>query len=171
MSGERSYSNITLSQVSITAITLGKNRRVAGFTPFIIEQWTEDNLSQHIRGAAHWNEVNDEEGYFVFDTLSQTYKEVEYESTTWQWYFITRDTRSRNWVATQPVPQIFQLGRESIRHLTVQAVDVDDSSEGHTQSPSKLKQFLNPTMTTHTITGTSTAAAALTLANTDVTLC
>jgi hypothetical protein len=174
MSGKRSYSNITSSQV-YKAVTLGKNRRltqsqsVAGFTPFVIERQTEDNLSQHIRGAARWNEVNNEEGYFVYDTLSLTYKEVEYESITRQWYFIAKDTRSRNWIAIQPVPQSLQLGRESIHHSTAQAADIDDdSSTGHTNKPSKLKDFLNPKMTTHTMTGTSMAAAALTLANTDV---
>jgi hypothetical protein len=136
-----------------------------GFSPFIIERRTEDNLSQHIRGAARWNKVNDKEGYFVYDTLSQTYKEVEYESITRQWYFIAKDTRSRNWIAIQPVPQSLQLGRESICHSTVQAADVDnDSSQEHKTQPSQLKKFLNLGMTMQT--GTSMAAAALTLANT-----
>ena len=39
-----------------------------------------------------WSEVADEEGYFVFDTLSQTYLPVEYEANTRQWYFIRQDT-------------------------------------------------------------------------------
>jgi hypothetical protein len=134
--------------------------------PFIIERRTEDNLSQHIQGAARWNKVNNKEGYFVFDPLSTTYREVEYESTNRQWYFIVQDTRTRNWVATQPVPQSLQLGRESICHSTVQSIDIDDSTEGHTQSPSKDQQHHSLAMTTQTTTGTSTMAAALTLAGT-----
>ena len=33
--------------------------------------------------------------------------------------------RTRNWIATDMVPQAFRLGRQSIRHSTVQAVEVD----------------------------------------------
>jgi hypothetical protein len=133
--------------------------------PFVIERRTEDDLPTHIRGAARWNEVNDDEGYFVFDPLTGTYRAVEYSEDTRQWYFINQDTRTRNWVATQPVPSSLALGRESIRHSTTQAAEVDDSQAGHTQSPlSQDRQHHRSAMTTQTTT--STAAAALTLAGT-----
>ena len=98
----------------------------------------------------------------VFDTLSQSYLPVEYEVNTRQWYFIRQDTRTRNWIATQPVPSTFNLGRQSIKQSTIQAADVDDS-EGQSNHPTD-HQHHSMAMTTQT--QTSTAAAALTLAGT-----
>ena len=69
-----------------------QSRSVARFNTFIIEKREDDDLPQHIKGAAHWSEVTDEEGYFVFDTLSQSYLPIEYEADTRQWYFIRQDT-------------------------------------------------------------------------------
>jgi hypothetical protein len=57
-----------------------QSRSVAGFTLFIVERRTEDNLPAHVEGAAHWNEANNQEGYQVFDLLSQTYLKVEYDN-------------------------------------------------------------------------------------------
>ena len=139
-----------------------QSRSIAGFTSFIIEKREDDDLPQHIKGAAHWSEVADEEGYFVFNTLSQTYLPVEYEANTRQWYFICQDTRTRNWIATQPIPSTFNLGRQSIKQSTVQAADVDDS-EGQSNHPTDHQHH---SMATTTQTETSTAAAALTLAGT-----
>ena len=133
---------------------------VAGFTSFIIEKREDDDLPQHIKGAACWPEVLDEEGYFVFDTLSQSYLPVEYEPDTRQWYFICQDTQTQNWIATQPVPSTFNLGRQSIKQLTVQAADIDNT-EGQSNHPSDHQH--NSMATTMQ---TSTAAAALTLAGT-----
>ena len=133
--------------------------------PFVIDRRTEDDLPTHIRGAARWNEVNHDEGYFVFDPLSQEYRAVEYEQENRQWYFIHQDTRTRNWVATQPVPSDLRLGRESIRHSTTQGVEVDDSQARHTQSPLEAHQH-NRMATTTQQASTSTVAAALTLAGT-----
>ena len=136
-----------------------QSRSVAGFNSFIIEKREDDDLPQHIKGAACWSEVADEEGYFVFDTLSQSYLPVEYEANTRQWYFICQDTQTRNWIATQPVPSTFNLGRQSIKQSTVQAVDVDDS-EGQSNRPTDHQHH---SMATTTQTST---AAALTLAGT-----
>ena len=118
--GEHSYSNVTLSQVYPKATTLAKGKQrgltqsqsVAGFTPFKINKREDDDLPQHIKGAACWSEVADKEGYFVFDTLSQSYLAVEYEANTRQWYFVCQDMQTRNWIATQPVPSTFNLGRQ-----------------------------------------------------------
>ena len=108
---------------------------VAGFVPGQIERREEPDLSPHIRGATHWNEVSDDEGYFVFDQLNQVYRAVEYEESTHQWYFIKQETRTGNWIAYQPVPSLFQLGRESIKPSTIQAANVDNSQAGTTQQP------------------------------------
>ena len=68
----------------------------------------------------------------------------------------------RNWIATQPVPSTFNLGRQSIKQSTVQAVDIDDS-EGQSNRPTDHQHH---SMATTTQTETSTAAAVLTLAGT-----
>ena len=67
---------------------LTQSRSVHGFKPFIIEQRTEDNLPDHLKGAALWREVNNEEGYWVYDYLRLKYLAVEYDEDKDQWYFV-----------------------------------------------------------------------------------
>jgi hypothetical protein len=96
MSGEHPCRDVTLSQVCRIANMakdkgkrrLTQSRSVAGFKPFTLERRTDDNLPQHIKGAAIWREIEDEEGYWVFDILSTAYLAVEYKEATGQWYFI-----------------------------------------------------------------------------------
>ena len=78
---------------------LTQSRSVANFKAFILERRTDDNLPQHIKGSALWKEIDDEEGYWVFDTLSNSYLAIEYEEDSAQWYFIQQDSRTGNWVA------------------------------------------------------------------------
>ena len=132
--------------------------------PFVIEQQTEDDLPRHIQGSAVWNEIHDEEGYFLFDPLSSSYRVVEYQDENRQWYFVQQDTKTHNWVATQPVPSSLGLGRSSINPSTIQAADIDEEETGHTQSPYQAHQHNSMATTTQTFVGTSTGAAALTLA-------
>ena len=70
--------------------------------------------------------------------------------------------QTRNWIATQPIPSTFNLGRQSIKQSTVQAADVDDS-EGQSNRPTDHQHH---SMATTTQTQTSTAAAVLMLAGT-----
>jgi hypothetical protein len=67
---------------------LTQSRSVAGFKMFILERRTDDDLPQHIKGVAVWKEIEDEEGYWVFDILSNSYLAIEYKEATRQWYFI-----------------------------------------------------------------------------------
>ena len=129
--------------------------------PFIIERQTENDLPRHIQGSAVWNEIHDEEGYFLFDPLSTSYRVVEYQDDNRQWYFIQQDTKTRNWVATQPVPSSLGLGRQSIKHSTTQAADVDEEETGHIQSPSQAHQHNHMATTTQTFAGTSTGCNGL----------
>ena len=130
--------------------------------PFVIERREEDDLPRYIKGSAIWNKVHNQEGYFLFDPLSATYQEVEYQDDNRQWYFIHQDTKTHNWVSTQPVPSSLGLGRSSINPSTIQAADIDE--EGHTQSPYQDHQHNHMATTTQTFAGTSTGAATLTLA-------
>ena len=131
--------------------------------PFIIERQTENDLPRHIQGSAVWNEIHNEEGYFLFDPLSSSYRAVEYQDDTRQWYFIQQDTKTRNWVATQSVLSSLGLGRQSIKHSTTQAADVDEEETGHIQSPSQAHQHNRMATTTQTLVGTSTGAITLTV--------
>ena len=64
----------------------------------------------------------------MFDVLSQTYLPVEYKEDPHQWYFIRQDSRSRRWNAINPVPQSYNLGRQSIHtsHTTAAEVAPED---------------------------------------------
>src|SRR6266702_4312605 len=143
-----------------------QSRSVVQFKPFTIERRIEDKLLQHVKGVATWREIDGEEGYWVFDILGQNYLAIEYEESTQQWYFIRQDSRTGHWVATQPVPSSYQLGRQSIQPIgKVSGINVDDSeAKGHTQSSfskTGITQSSAPAMSTMTST-----AAALTLAGT-----
>ena len=98
-----------------------------GFKAFIIERREDDDLPQHIKGSARWNDLADTEGYQVFNVLEQQYQDIEYDDHTEQWYFIAQDSRTGRWVATQPVPSSFKLGRKGIPS-TSKAIKVDDDS-------------------------------------------
>ena len=100
-------------------------RRVANFKAFILERRPNDDLPQHIKGSALWKEIKDEEGYWVFDTLSNLYLPVKYKEDSAQWYFIQQDSRTVNWVAIDSVPTTYGLGRK-VHPITTVAADVDD---------------------------------------------
>src|SRR6266571_6838883 len=144
-----------------------QSRSVVQFKPFTIDRRTEDKLPQHVKGAATWREIDDKEGYWVFDTLGQNYLTIEYKESTQQWYFIGQDSRTGHWVSTQPVPSSYQLGRQSIQPIgKVTGIDVDDSeAKGHTQSSFSKTSITQSSAQTMSMTQTSTAAA-LTLAGT-----
>ena len=98
-----------------------------GFKPFPLERRTEDDHPQHVKGAARWHEEDDEEGYWVYDLLSQEYRAIEYDEDTKQWYFVGQDTHTGCWVTTGTVPSSFNLRRQSIRPISnISAIAVDD---------------------------------------------
>jgi hypothetical protein len=143
---------------------LTQSRSVAGFKPFALERRTDDDLPQHIKGVAVWKEVDDEEGYWVFDILSTSYLAIEYEEATKQWYFIRQDSRTNNWIAVDTVPSTYGLGRP-VKPVTTVAVDAEDTTatSGQYQSSYFKTGNIQSSAMTSTVT---TAAAALTLANT-----
>src|SRR5580693_5005999 len=134
MPGERPYRDVTLSQVYWTATLASKgkkkgnqSRSVAGFRAFIIERRTEDDVPVHLKGAATWLEIQDEEGYWIFDTNTNTYHAVEYSKYQDQWYFIRQDPKTRRWVTVEPVPANYSIGRR-VKPTSIRAADVDDSN-------------------------------------------
>jgi hypothetical protein len=143
---------------------LTQSRSIAGFKPFTLERRTDNDLPQHIKGVAVWKEIEDEEGYWVFDLLSNTYLAIEYEEATRQWYFIRQDSRTNNWFAVDTVPSTYGLGR-SVHPVTTVAVDADDTeaTSGQYQSSYFKPGNIQSSAMTSAVT---TAAAALTLANT-----
>ena len=91
-----------------------QSRSIVLFKPFNIEQSTEDTLPSYIKEAALFNEVDRQEGLWVFDSLSSDYLAVEYDEDNNQWYFVDQDSRSGQWVATSIVPSSYNLGRKSV---------------------------------------------------------
>ena len=143
---------------------LTQSRSIANFKAFALERRTDDDLPQHIKGSALWKEIKDEEGYLVFDTLSNLYLAIEYEEDSAQWYFIQQDSRTGNWVAIDSIPTTFGLGRK-VHPVTTVAVDVDDTEATKGQHHSSYFKTGNIQSSVMTSTVT-TAVAALTLANT-----
>ncbi|KAH8978357.1 hypothetical protein EDB83DRAFT_2327335 [Lactarius deliciosus] len=124
----------------------------------------------HIKGAALWEEIDDEEGYWVYNILSGNYLAIEYDDSTEQWYFIQQDSRTGHWVATQPVPSTFNLGRHAIRRISVAAVpaeDVEKKKGQHTVPTAKADSAPEQPKSSAMATQTSTSIAALTLAGTN----
>jgi hypothetical protein len=110
--------------------------------------------------VARFLEIQDQEGYYVFDNLSQTYLAIEYEEDTRTWVFVQQDKRTGKWTAVDTFPTIYQVGRKYCP-TSVRAADIDDSSGSHTPAPPQTQ-----VSTTMSQTVLSTAAAALTLAGT-----
>ena len=96
---------------------------VAGFRTFPLKKRTSNDLPPHVKGAATWQDFEDDAGYFILDVLSGTYLPMEYKEDSCQWYFIRQDSRSRKWNAINTVPQSYNLGRQSIHtsHITAAA--------------------------------------------------
>ena len=100
----------------------------------------------------------------MFDTLSGKYLAIEYEQSEDQWYFIGQDSKTGRWIATNPVPSTYQLGRRVRAQNIVSGIDVDDTeAKGHTQSSLTKTGISQSSAMSTTLT---TAAAALTLAGT-----
>jgi hypothetical protein len=122
-------------------------------------------------------EIQDEEGYWIFDSISNTYHAVEYNEALDQWYFIRQDPKTRRWVTIEPVPANYSIGRR-VKPTSIRAADVDDSNapesstnQGQSNVPTQsLGQHNVPTanpldinrigMATQTLS-TATAASAL----------
>jgi hypothetical protein len=125
---------------------------------------TEDKVTAHIKGAACFLEIQDQEGYYVFNHLSQTYLAIKYEEGTGTWVFIQQDPHSGKWTAVNTVPTTYNIGRK-YRPTSIRAADIDDSEGSST--PGQVPQHQTTVSTTDmSQTALSTAAAALTLAGT-----
>ena len=150
-----------------------QSQSVVLFKLYKVNRHFSDNLDPCIKGAAFWNEYNGSVGYYVFDPLSRSPRAIEYDNNTRQWVFIILDTRTRNWIATDMVPQAFRLGRQSIKHTTVQAVEVD--KEETFEASESVKEEKPSNIPSSTITdhihglAMSQTMAALTLAGTATT--
>ena len=119
-----------------------QSRSVAGFRSFQLEKRYNDDLPPHVKGSAVWHDFQDDSGYFIYDVLSQTYLPVEYDEDTHQWYFMRQDSRSRRWNTINPVPQSYNLGRQSIHvsHTTAAEVAPEDITFGTYGEPDQDSQ-------------------------------
>ena len=140
---------------------------------YTIDRRYTDNLDPQIKGVIFWDKIDNSVGYYVFDHLSGSSLPIEYDKGSCQWVFIALNTRSRKWIATDTVPQTFRLGRQSIRHSTVQAVEVDKKENLRASETVKEEKTSNvpSSMITDNIhhLAMSQTMAALTLARTATT--
>ena len=146
---------------------------VASFKLYKVDRCYSDDLNPHIKGAAFWDKHNRSVGYYVFDPLSCSQLPIKYDEGSHQWVYIALDSRTRNWIAMDTVCQSFRLGRESIRHSTVQAVEVDPEvtfNVTETVEEEKISNILSSTITDniHHLAMSQTMSA-LTLAGTATT--
>ena len=102
-----------------------QSQSVVQFKPYKVYRHFSDDLDPHVKGAAFWDEYDRSVGYYLFDPLSRSPRAIESDENSHQWVFIILNTRTRNWIATDMAPQAFGLGRQSIKHSTVQAAEVD----------------------------------------------
>ena len=129
-------------------------------------------LNPRIKGAALWDEFDRSLGYYVFDPLSRSPRAIKYNKDSCQWVFIVLDTRTRNWIAMDTVPQAFRLGRQSIKYSTVQDAEVDReevleaSDQDKQEEPSNI---LSSLITGNSYSLAMSTTAALTLAGTATT--
>ena len=70
-----------------------QSRSVKGFKRSFIDRRKEDDLPQHIKGTAVWAEINNEEGYWVYNRDDNLYLAIKYK----EWYFIRQDPYNRQW--------------------------------------------------------------------------
>jgi hypothetical protein len=88
------------------------SRTIVQFKPFQIERHTEDDLPVHIKGVAVYQDIQDQEGYYVFDILANKYLAVKYKEVQGTWYFIQQDKRQDEWTAVETAPTTYNVGRK-----------------------------------------------------------
>ena len=144
-----------------------QSRSLASFKTYKIDRCYSDDLDPSIKGAAFWDKHNGSVGYYVFEPLSCSPLPIEYSEGSCQWVFIALDTRTRNWIAMDTVPQSFRLGRESIRHPTVQAAEADKEETFKIAEEEKTSNIPSSMITNNIYcSAMSQTMSALTLART-----
>ena len=85
--------------------------------------------------------------------LIHSSRAVEYQAGDRQWYYIQQDMLGSH-TTSAVITRILGLGRQSIHHSTTQAADIDDTEEGHAQSPYQAHQYNSMATTMQTTAGT-----------------
>ena len=145
------------------------------FKPYEVDRHFSDDLDSCIKGATFWDKYDRSVGYYIFVPLSRSPQAIEYNEDSCQWVFIVLNTRTRNWIAMDTVPQAFRLGRQSIKHSTVQAAEVDQEEtfevtefveeEKPSNVPSSMitdniyRSAMSQTMSPLTLAGTATTGS------------
>jgi len=86
-----------------------QSRSIKGFRRSAIDRRKDNDLPQHIKGTAVWAEIDDEEGYWVYDRDNNLYLAIKYKESARQWYFIRQDPFNRQWNTEKPVPTFYSL--------------------------------------------------------------
>ncbi|KAH9052219.1 hypothetical protein EDB87DRAFT_1692799 [Lactarius vividus] len=100
----------------------------------------------HEKGAVIWEEIHNQEGYFIFDVKNQEYHQVHYLDDLRLWAYIDYDPKHGRWYAYKPVPPQFGAGPLGSTNITGINIDPDEST---TLTP------IQPAMATNTQVATS----------------
>ncbi len=115
------------------------------FQSELIEQSTEDDLPNNVKGAAVYKSFDEQEGYYVFDKSLQGYIPIHYLEDKRLWTLIDYNNKVGSWFTTQPAPLEYGLG--PYRNKPIQGINVD-SSEGEladSEDPTDKGKQVTPT--------------------------
>ena len=105
------------------------------FSPSYIEQRTEDDIPDRVKGAAVWKSYPDTEGYYVWNNVLNKYVPLEYDKTTKVWATLAQDEQGR-WYTVQPAPLEYSLGpyQENPTRIIMDS-DTEESAQDYNQTP------------------------------------
>ncbi|KAH9160938.1 hypothetical protein EDB89DRAFT_2162201 [Lactarius sanguifluus] len=106
---------------------LARNRARSKFQPEYITQLTTDELSDCIKGAAIWAEINNVEGYYIFNLRKKEYHQIHYLEDRRLWAYIDYSPNERSWYTIGPVPLELNVG--PLKSHNPKGIDVDSEPD------------------------------------------
>ncbi|KAH9168127.1 hypothetical protein EDB89DRAFT_2074247 [Lactarius sanguifluus] len=97
------------------------------FQPEYITRLTTDELSDHIKGAAVWAEINNVEGYYIFNPRKKEYHQIHYLEDKRLWAYIDYSPNERSWYTIRPVPLELNVG--PLKSHNPKRIDIDSDPD------------------------------------------
>ncbi|KAH8982336.1 hypothetical protein EDB86DRAFT_3086162 [Lactarius hatsudake] len=167
--------HLCITELSLNRLVLFRSRwlkRVANlhsrarsqFQAEYIDRYSDDELSDKVKGAVVWKEHEGVEGYFLFHPNTQKYRQVHYLEDIQQWAYIDYSAKKGQWYTISIVPQALGVG-PLITHTTPGIAIDDDSSSPSISVPTTNLPTIDPTthFQTHVMSQTLQASASTTL--------
>ncbi|KAH8987780.1 hypothetical protein EDB86DRAFT_3081963 [Lactarius hatsudake] len=93
-----------------------------------IDRYSDDELSDKVKGTVVWKEHEGVEGYFLFHPNTQKYRQVHYLEDLRQWAYIDYSTKKGQWYTISIVPQALGVGPLTTKTTSGIAIDDDAPS-------------------------------------------